>query len=785
MERKHPLAECENCPLFEGGKFCPSAGAENASLVVVGDVPSVADVRSGEPFTGPAARLFKHVTDYHGFDAEEIFYTHACLCRPQGISAPPKAAIVACRPRLLAEIENHRVGELPVVALGNGAALALLDQEKVMNLRVGPPKQSPYGDFKVVPTVHPAACMRQADQFPNVILDVGKVKADVQPWREPDYVVSEGVDHAVALLDAIDERATANGTPLVVDIEVDVEKDTAFDHPNQYGMLCVGICYERGKSVVLSEGDMASERVRDRLADLLGSHNIIAQNGKFDLAGLYPLTGRLKLWFDTMLASYVFDERPGIHGLKYQAVEYLGAPKYDEVLSKYVTSKTGYGVIPRPILYKYNAYDTVCTWMLWEMYEEKFKESPELRRVHDFLVAASNELMFVELNGFTVDRQYLRQLDGEYKEILQGIREEMNGIVKTDYDKFGGINPNSPLQIKKALADWHIKVDSTNEDTLTVLLPKLQEGSDPERFVKALMKHRTQAKAHGTYVKGIEKRLYRGRVYSTYLLHGTTTGRLSSRNPNLQNIPRDKRLRKIFVAGKEENVLVHTDFSQAELRVLSFLAQDTYFRDIFNDESRDLFDELTPVLYPGATKDLFTPAEWKEKRIRVKAYVYGLSYGRTEHSIASEFGIPVKEAREGMHRFFDVIPEIVEFREQTKAKVWAGEDLVTPWGRHRRYALITKENEDSIMNEALAFLPQSTASDMCLNALTKLRPELAGVGYIRNTIHDAIIVECNKKDAEEVGALMRQRMIESAQTIVGDYVKFDADTTYGRSWGDL
>src|SRR5690606_19843919 len=121
-------------------------------------------------------------------------------------------------------------------------------------------------------------------------------------------------------------------------------------------------------------------------------------------------------------------------------------------------------------------------------------------------------------------------------------------------------------------------------------------------FCKALLAHRSEAKLYGTYVKGIRKRLYGGRVYPTYNLHGTTTGRLACRNPNLQNIPRDSSIRRMYVPAKEENVLIGIDYSQAELRVLSYLAGDTYFRDIFNADNEDVFDNLTPLLYPDAIK---------------------------------------------------------------------------------------------------------------------------------------------------------------------------------------
>jgi DNA polymerase I len=687
------------------------------------------------------------------------------------------------------------------VALGNSAAESLLGKTGVQKLRVGPGRPAKdLPDVRVITTLHPAAALRQADLFPHIVTDIGKVVTDARVWDPPRYVV---LDDQLDAEQALAELERRDG-PLVVDIEVDIEKDTAFGHPNQYGMLCVGVGYAAGRVAVFTDRALGWEGVRDRLGRLLRGRRLIAHNGKFDLAGLYPVLGPLTLWFDTMIASYVFDERPGIHGLKHLAQEYLGAPAYDEEVKKYLGPRDGYGVIPRGVLHKYNAYDVSCTYALWELWEQRFglagsaerrgQDDRTLRDVHDFLVAASNELMYIELNGIAVDRQYLDVLTDKYLEVLDGIEAEIDNVIAPtikrmgDYDKQGGLNPRSPLQVKKYLADHRIEVDSTNEDTLKFLLrPDIVDPtSEVSSFVRTLLKHRREAKLYGTYVKGIRKRLYRGRVYPSFLVHGTTTGRLACRNPNLQNVPRESSIRRLFVPAKPENVFVQADYSQAELRVLCYLAGDAYFRDIFNGGERDLFDELTPVLYPHLPpKEQVDPAVWKETRIRVKAYVYGLAYGREAGSIAMEFGISEQEAQKGMARFFDVIPEIVEFREQTKQTVRSGQDLVTPWGRRRRFMLITKENVKSVMNEALAFMPQSTASDMCLQAATWVRRDLKGLGYIRNLVHDSILAECHEEDAEEVAALLNRRMVEAAELIVGDYVKFATDYKIGRDWGSV
>lgn len=799
VERKHSLAECERCPLREIGRFVPTIFPHTgkAKIAFVGEAPGKMEARSGIPFSGPSGKLLNIVMNHHGIRRNDVVLANACSCRPPDNATPPPAAIVACRPRLLAELEH--AGVETVVALGNSATQSLLSQTGVTKLRVGPGKQSQYlPGVRVIPTIHPAAALRQADNFPFIVTDVGKVVAPHGVWIEPKYFVADTEDDALQVISELEGREG----PLVIDIEVDIEKDTAHDHPNHYGMLCLGIAYARDRAVVFSEGVMGIQTVLDALRRLLRSKRLIGQNLKFDLAGLYPLLGPLVGWFDTMLASYAFDERPGIHSLGFQGIEYLGTPDWKDEIEKYDAKKLGYGVIPRPILYKYNAYDNCVTYQLWEYYEEKFRkdelEGPSqmipgvpykpLRHIHDKMVEWGNELMYLELNGIAVDKEHLKKLEIRFTDELKISLMEICEIVGHD------INPNSWQQVQKYWKSHGIESASTDADHCEFIMKSTNPdgGAHPNQevydFTRKLLEHRSIAKQYGTYVKGIRKRLYGGKVFSSFRLHGTTTGRLASRNPNLQNIPRVVFLRDLFVPAKPERVFVQADYSQAELRVLSFLARDSYFRDIFAAGDRDLFDELTPILYPHAVKpDAHSSpkakAAWKELRIRVKAFVYGLSYGRTEFSIAPEFGIPMREAKILKTNFFEVIPEIVEFQQVVKKTVFAGHPLITPFGRHRRFHLITKENVRDVENEALAFMPQSTSSDICLGAMSMVRRDLRGKGWIRNIVHDSILAECHRDDAEEVGELLNQRMLESAYEIVGDYVPFATEVKVGNSWG--
>lgn len=786
--RKHPLARCEECSLRKHGRYVPSRpasdlGANKELLAVVGEAPGAQESRAGTPFVGPSGRLLKLALRKHGLKQEGVFLTNACLCRPIDNSTPKPDAVAACRPRLLAELQSS--GATTVVALGNTAARSLLNTRTgITSLRVGPGYRSPVlPNVRVIPTIHPAAALRHSDSFPDIITDLGKVVGHngsvSQPYSVPDWFVLDDPDEAIAWLRSSTSRHRSR--PVAVDIEVGVDKDTSFDHPNEYDLLCVGLGVARGKVVVIGRNALQHGQVRGELASYLEAVKGIYQNGKFDLAGLYILTrGRARVWFDTMLAHYCLDERPGHHSLEELGVDLLGAPSWKNVLTPYLGRGKNYADIPRDILYEYNAYDVDVTFKLYE-YFEPILEAKNLRDLHDFLCDASGELMFPEMNGVAIDKEYLHKLHEEYVESLGDLRKKLQAL--TGLVNF---NPNSPQQVTKWLDKNGVRVGSTNEKTMLLFKDKLMDLPETPRnslllqFVEDLLEHRKQAKQHGTYVKGIAKRMYRGRVYTTYLLHGSVTGRLASRNPNLQNITRDSEdrpsIRRMFVPSREENVFVNCDYRQAELRVMACLAEEPFLRGIFLDPSRSIHKEFATQLYGQGWS--------KQQYIRTKAYVFGLSYGREAPSIAQEYKIPVDEAKRGMDLFFNAIPKVVEWRDRVRRQVKSGDDLVTPFGRHRRFWLITNDNWMDIQREALAFLPQSTASDICLSAAVALRRRLRGMAHLRLTVYDSILFECHRDKAEEVAAAMQEEMAAAAARVF-DYVPFTVDTGIGRSWADV
>jgi uracil-DNA glycosylase family 4 len=808
-ERRHPLANCERCPLnsSEYG-YVPSFGPEKAEVALVGQNPGQNEIRLGRPFIGASGRLLDKVLQYYKLDRSKMFVTNACLCvhKRENIK-PPAAAVAACRPRLMAELKER--GATSIVALGNVPAQDLLRTKTVIsNLRVGPYRENEWElpGVRIIPTFHPAACLRSAGSFPSMANDIGKLVTKPPMWEPPYYTVwntEKGALAAIAYMKKHFKRIT-------VDIETDLEKEKTFDHPNKYKILCIGMSWSRHHSIVFGIKACRYKSVRRALAEYLSGPDmeLIFQNGKFDTSGLYAKGIRgLHIWHDTMYESYVMDERPGIHGLKYQAVEKLGCPRWDEEIEQYLGrgKQRRYGTIPKRVLYKYNAWDTAATFGLDELnmglieaddWAEPVRHRADgerwgLARLHTFICDAAENFMFTEYNGFAIDMAYNRELQREYKAELYRLESIMDGAV-------GSINPRSPMQVKDALHQLGVMIprkrntkgemsETTDAEALGMMLERVKRNPSKNAtaitFLETMQLHRKVAKTDGTYASGLYKYVDKGRVYTTIQLHSTTTGRTSQKKPSLQVIPRGDKLRRQYKVVQPENVLIEADYKQLELRVLTWLAQEPYFQEVFSDPSRDLFDELSLVIKPERSSR--TIQSKKDARNIIKCVVYGVAYGREAQSIADEFSMPVSDAQVIMKDFFRVIPRIVHFREEAKIQALSGKDLVTPFGRRRRNYLITDNNKKDIQNEACAFFPQSIGSDICVQASIWLRPKVKGIAWLRNTIHDALYYETHQDNLEYVAGIVRETMEASARSICGDFVPLPVDVEVGRNWGDM
>lgn len=769
---KAPGARCWECP-FINAPFVPTQNPQpTVKLAVIGEAPGHYEAAGGIPFTGPSGRLLNQVMDHYGYSRNDIMVTNVCLCRPQNNDDPPKAAIEACAPRLRLEIAQSGVEK--ILAVGGTAASTLIDpKKKISKLRIGPPK--PYIDnpeIDVVATWHPAFCLRSPDHFPSLVSDAAKLRGTVrEQFTFPTYKVFDSIESSLMAI----ERLWDIAGPLVIDIETGFDKDETFDHPDHYELLCIGISYSIGRVAIFGTNALKDQIVIEKLGELLKSKKIVGHNIKSDIAGLDPVFGRIEAIGDTMLQNYTQDERPGQHALEKLGIERLGAPPWKSSFKELIPRGGSYADAPRSKLYEYNSIDVDVTRRLYELNLSEMDERQH--REHAFLMRAANAIVNLERAGITLDREYNDELSLLFTDELNKLEIEISNLINRD------LNPRSPMQIKDYFKTKKLDIPTTEADYLESLKEKIHDD-EVRSFIDLLLLHRRRTKLYGTYVKGFRKRLYKNKIYTTYTLHGTTSGRLASKNPNMQNIVRDKRIKHQFTVEDPRNILIQIDYKQAEGRVITALAQDEYLASIFNDPTRDLFNELCTSIHGVDKWNVFSSEKKKEERVKIKSVFYGLAYGRGAAAIGVELGISLNEAQKLLHDFKSLIPATVHWQTSVKELVLSGKDLVTSFGRKRSFWLITDQNRSDVLNEALSYLPQSTASDICLTALIELQQRLKGLATTRLTVHDALIFECKESDLEETISIAKHEMVKAGE-IFTDFVRFEVDASWGKRWSDL
>lgn len=766
--RKHPLAECESCPL-NATKYKPahSTGPSDARVAVVGQAPGRTEASKGKPFVGPSGKLLDQVLAAKGLPRSQVFTTNVVLCRPPD-DDPPAKAVECCAPRLRAELSTlgpDDQGPDKILTLGNYATGNILGLKKpaITRDRVGPPKQvTIHGKtVDVVPTLHPASLLRDADNYRSFIQDIDKLITPPQEWQPPEWYVIDDPEEAVAYLDVIPQ-----GAVVACDIETNVEKDSDFTHPDS--LLCIGLATSGQQAVVLERNALKYDSVKQSFNALNDRAYFIYQNGKFDVGVLWYL-GYIEsvdnsIYFDTMLAHYCLDERSAkLHGLENMSREYLGSPSWKDATSGY----DGYDKVPPQVLDEYNAYDVANTFRLYDIFKSMLEEE-EMLHTHDMLVRISEQLVYIERKGMKIDVGRLQQLKQEFEQSLNDREEYLSQWVR---------NPRSPQQVKQALWDhFEVTTPSTDKQHLQSMC-EATDDNELAAFLSGMLLQRIESKLYGTYLKGLLSRISNDeRVYPNILLHGTTTGRTSSRNPNLQNIPRGEGIRSVFVPDSEEYQWVYADYGSVELRIVCVLAREENLQRILLD-GRKPHKEVA-IQYAGPDFSL-------DNYVKAKSVVHGVNYGRTPYGIAKGLNIPLSEAKEIYDVYVDMVPGLFEWQEEVKQKLLTDQVLTSVFGRKRRYPLITKFNRDDIINEAIAFEPQSTASD--INTLAAV--ELNKRGFdVRLMVHDSILVQVRRDNAEAEKEGVKQVMEYAAQehfmTHFPDFkMEFPVDADVADNWG--
>lgn len=630
-------------------------------------------------------------------------------------------------------------------------------------------------------------------------------------WENLNLYEARGSKEILQVLAKV--REVAQG-----DISVDIETRRVEWEDNK--LLSIGFATDENTCYALydipingASGEGHDEEVYKALQDLLGATDISFtwHNGKFDCGRLkYLCNLDARIDDDTMLMHYsMVNEKRGTHGLKDLGQLYLQAPAWDDELDRIKkewcrTNKVKladfmYDYIPTSILIPYMQRDCIATYRLKRVFERIGRQSA--RFIYSKLIEASNVYMRVELAGMRIDIDYLEDLEYELEKDLEKAGKHLDEVAARIWDPFAyadktkaKVKPNekfnikSPKQLKWMLEEvLGYPVPSTDAATMDMLLEEVENGviTNPiaKDFLEAIGVVRKGSKYMDTYVQGFREAMCRDfRIRGTFNLHGTETGRLSSSNPNMQNIPRDKRIKNLMCATPGK-ILLQLDYSQAELRVLALLSEDEWLTQVYLD-GKDLHDAVAT--------DMFGPNFDKEQRVMAKTINFGIAYGRGPGSLAQAFKKSMSEARAIIDKWYRPMPKVKAWINNRRQMATKGEQCITLFGRERHF-VVTNENLNHIQNEYINTPIQSIASDFTMFSLIAIDNWLHSEGLqdkarIITTVHDSIILEIDddRKLVDYCAENCTKIMAETPSNYIPNCkVPFKADAEIGYAWGKL
>ena len=573
------------------------------------------------------------------------------------------------------------------------------------------------------------------------------------------------------------------GTVIALDIESagDIDNDTF-----AAGRI-LSIALWNGKfGVVIPEELAETDKAADIIERLCRDCIVVCHNGTFDMPYLSKRLGiRVYHQEDTLLMHFVLDNLAGEHGLKPLARRWLRAEDWDSDAKSYLKGGAYFENIPREKLYEYNLADVVWTFKLYEYFLPLLKNGGKYS-YYRYRMQVTKVLNDVQMNGVAVSLEALDELEEKYK------RQCDENLVVLRQHAGEDFNPQSPKQIKDYFKSKGVSSTSFDSDHLKKLR---REGKETE-FIDALLAYRYAAKVIGSFIANVRRKVGEdGRIHPYYLPHGAKTGRLSAKGPAIQTMGRDSGIKRALVAAPGCKI-ISCDYSQAELRTVAELADDTAMIAAFQPGALDFFDGLMTKIWPEEFPTIEAyeafkhehPKTAKNRRALVKSVVYGLNYNRGVPAIATALEQPLEAAQHVVDQYLGSYPGLRDWQARVKHSVGRKEEdheRKTKFGLTFNPLFVSDSNYSSTQNEALAFVPQSTANDICLNAAIKINEQVGQYGAkLIGLVHDATYVECPEETIEECSKMMEYEMAKAA-TIVFNRVPFAAEAEVGNNWEEV
>lgn len=806
------IGDCTRCKLH---LTCNTVGImgtgpAQCDVMIIGEAPGRSEDEGGQPFIGKAGTLLTDLLSEAGLSRRDVYITNAVHCRPPENRTPTKAEIKQCTYWLGREIA--KVKPKFILLLGNTPLQAVTGKAGITMRRGRPFEQD---GIIYMPAFHPAFVLRDPTQQHFLEADlrtfVSIIEAGEIPREEnvrPNVIRTRGdFDRMLAALRGIvsfDIETTCLYPWQKTELKMVKGKPTYEDRPAQITMIGFGTSSgEFSLPMHHEESPFSNEALDDMVHEIdqvmrEREVELVMHNGKFDCLWMlqhYGVRWHELFVFDTMLAHYILDENSR-HGLKELAMRFCGAPDWD------MDRDDKRGRAPIDKLALYHAHDLYYTLKLRKKFRKMLLEEWESWRVFDkILMPCSRMFTDIEYSGIFIDHTKFEEAD----EALRAMKDE----AEKSLAKWGNINWGSAAQLSKLLYDdlgIHCP-EKTKTGNNSVSESALNQIDHP--CVGDLIKFRGAKQQLSFFIEGWKPFIHWRRsggedhayLHPSFKIHGTVTGRLSCEHPNLQQVPRDPRIRTLITAPPGWT-LIECDLSQIELRIAAELAQErrmlwafahdvdvhwltaiseiergAALKDLVLDTARTWkqdktlkYGEAIEVLLemgPDAAAEI--NKEWKEYRKKAKAinfgYLYGMWWKKFKLYARDNYGVEVtdEQAQESRTAFFDEYADYPKWHQKQRryAQRWGYVKSLS--GRRRRLPYAT-EVEDSprrreAQRQAINSPVQSFANEINLMAALQLHEEF-GLDKVRivGTVHDAILARVRTELVPQVMRRLLQIM---------------------------
>lgn len=526
------------------------------------------------------------------------------------------------------------------------------------------------------------------------------------------------------------------------------------------------------------------ETVREKLWPILTNPDIIkiGHNLKYDLhimANEGWDTTQIHPIDDTMLLSYILHGTRHGHGLDELALMYLGHEniKFSSLFPpKTRDADMRFDGLAIENACLYAAEDACICRALYDLMRPELNADNKLRELYETCdLPLMPILMQMERAGVLADRAKLQHLSAVFHEQLQKLQSEIWTLAGHEF------NIASPKQLGSVLFDElnlpANKKRSTDADALNDLI-------DAHEIIEKILNWRSIAKLAGTYADALPRQIASdGRIHTTYLQTSTNTGRLSSRDPNLQNIPikteLGEEIRKCFIAAPH-HTLISVDYSQIQLRLLADMANVHTFKETFNNNvdiheqtARKIFNIPAPQPVP------------RDMRRAAKTVNFSIIYGISSFGLASQLGVSRGDAQNIINTYMAGLPEIREYIDKTKEFALANACVYTPWGRRIELPDVKNPRMRAYAMRAAINAPiQGFEADLMRRAMVEIEknimhPNADKIRMIMQ-VHDEIVFECKSEFADEFAHKIKSAMENITQLSIPLVAEFTIGTTWGK-----